>query len=238
MKEVYFNGHNVPPTWRNRGVEMKVDGKYIPLPGETHLMVSDEDFEFCERVAHKYNLNLNEFCALVDYAKGEIWKLKEEKAYQPISDALAAGERIDRLVIETKDDKNAIHKFVLRDPYLEAYIIQRYKGWRSFKQQFPNPDGSLFTVHSGNGIIKYEHTLRVILANLHSYLDNQKKGPSQRRIIIGLICQYLSLYVKKPLLSEAEWKAAEKRGDKGTAAATWEKYLESNIKSWIKDFDW
>ena len=241
MKEVYYNGHNVPPTWRNYGVSMKVDGEYIPMSGETHIMISDEDFEFCEGVALKYSLNLNEFCALVDYAKGEKWKIREEKEYQPISDALAAGEQIDRIVIETKDGKKAVHKFILNDPFLEAIIIQRYKGWQSHKYQYPNPDGSLVTVHSGAGIIKYEHTLRAILANLLSYLENHKDpvlGPSQRRSIIGMICQYLDLYVKKPLKSRAEWTEAEKRGDKGTAANTWEKYLDDNVKKWIEDFDW
>lgn len=210
MKEVYYNGHNVPPTWRNIGVEMKVDGKYIPLPSETHVMVSDEDFEFCNRIALKYGLNLNEFCALVDYAKNSKRDIKRRKAYHPLSEMLINGGEIKEIsVTTTKGTAKLI------DPYFFFQITRAYR------------------VHRQSEI-----TLRGLLAALHSYLDNQRKGPSRRRIIIGLICQYLNIYVKKPLLSEAEWKAAEKRGDRGTAAATWEKYLESNIKSWIKDFDW
>ena len=83
MKAVYYNSHNVPPTWRNYGVEMKVDGKYIPLSGETHVMVSEEDEKFCIKVAHEYKLNLNEFCALVDYAKNSKRDIERSKIIPP-----------------------------------------------------------------------------------------------------------------------------------------------------------
>lgn len=183
MKAVYYNSHNVPPTWRNYGVEMKVDGKYIPLPSESQIMVSDEDFEFCELTAHDYKLNLNEFCALVDYAKNSKRDIKRRNEYHPLSEMLTNGGEIKEIsVTTTKGTAKLI------DPYFFFQITQAYRG----QQQF-------------------EITFRGLLASLLSYLGNQKDprlGRSQCHTIIGMICSYLEIYpINYPLPKEHECKS-------------------------------
>lgn len=180
MKQVYYDGHNVPPTWRNYGVSMKVDGEYIPMSGETHIMISDEDFEFCELTAHEYKLNLNEFCALVHYAKESKRDIERRKAYHPLSEMLMNGGEIKEIsVTTTKGTAKLI------DPFIFFQITRGYK----MPQMF-------------------EITFRGLLASLLSYLEKQNKGRSQCHTIIGMICSYLEIYpINYPLPKEHECKS-------------------------------
>ncbi len=203
MKEVYYNGHNVPPTWRNRGVEMKVDGKYIPLPGETHVMVSEEDEKFCIKVAHEYKLNLNEFCALVDYAKNSKRDIERRKSYHPLSEMLINGGEIKEISVTTTKGTAK-----LNDPYFFFLITRAYK------------------VHQ-----QFEITFRGLLANLLSYLENQKDpklGRSQCHTIIGMICSYLEIYpINYPLPKEHQCASRGK----------WKAIVKGRVKELVKQFD-
>ncbi len=184
MKKIYFNPENVPPTWQFFGsfrfVSLSVNKVPLPIARETHVMVSDEDYEFCQLVAHEYKLNLNEFCALVHYAREAKRDIERRKAYHPLSEMLINGGEIKEIsVTTTKGTAKLI------DPYLFFQITRGYK------------------VHQ-----QFETTFRGLLFNLLAYLYNNHKGPSQRHTIIGMICSYLEIYpINYPLPKEHECKS-------------------------------